>query len=98
MISLSISESKTNPTAVADNLIKLIKMGITKGKLKIANSPAPFLAFAAIAEVKVKVIAKPKLDNSITIIKSPMSLTGFPATRDNAPNETAVKTKSNKVL
>jgi len=63
------------PKAFADNFTNDIKIGITTGKLKIANKPVPALDFEAIAAVNVKQIENPTAANPKNVMNIPVSRT-----------------------
>ena len=60
-MSFQIPVSVINPKALADIFNKVIKIGMTAGKLKIAIKVELLAAFPAIAEMKVKAIENPIL-------------------------------------
>ena len=62
------------------------------GKLRIAINVAAWLAFAAMAEMNVNVIEKPRLPSRSVPKKSGTFFTGLPATRPNAPNASSPST------
>ncbi len=65
----------SKPKALADNFTKDIKIGITIGKLRIANKLDPESDLAAMADVKVKAIEKLTAANPSRRIKNPRSRT-----------------------
>ena len=73
-------------------------MGNTTGKLKIAIKVALLLALAAMEEINVNAMEKPKLPKKSTNKKSQGSFTGLPATNPYTPNAIRVKTNNKTVL
>ena len=66
-MSFQIPVSVIKPKAFADIFSKVIKIGMTAGKLSIAIKVELLAAFPAIAEMKVKEIENPILPSSKAI-------------------------------
>ena len=98
IMSLFTLVSLIKPSAFADNLMSCNKMGKMVGKLKMAMSVALLLAFAAMPDINVNVMAKPILDNKMAIENCQISFTGLPATKLKTKNVKVLSNKSNKIL
>ena len=97
-MSLFTLVSLIRPSAFADNLMSCSKIGKMVGKLKIAMSVALLLAFAAMPDINVNVIANPMLDNKMAIENCQISFTGFPATKLKTIKVNVLSNKSSKIL
>lgn len=91
-ISELFAVSEIKPTAIAESLRIIKSVGIKSGKLKMAISTYLLVLKAAIAEVKVKVMEKPKDESIKTPINSTKFLTLTPVIK---PNKTKVKNDRN---
>jgi hypothetical protein len=81
--SLKTAVSFTNRKAPKLLFIRVIKIGITIGKLITASNVLLLFALEAIAVMNVKVMEKPILPNKIHIKNIPISFTGAPPSKLN---------------
>ena len=90
--------SCSNARAFLEIFIKVPKIGITNGKLKIAISVALLSALEAMALIKVNVIEKPTLPKNKAAQNIVVFLTGFSATTVMAAYDKLTNKNSNPIL